>query len=100
MHNCEKHSGAGKVRVTVQQTPGSLQVEVWDDGRGFPINEKGMPSGTTGLGLLGIRERAAIVGGAVEIESAPGRGTRIALRIPVNLPPDPVVSLASNQVIA
>ena len=100
LHNCEKHSGAGKVRVAVQQRPGWLQVEVRDDGRGFPLNEKGMPSGTTGLGLLGIRERAAIVGGAVEIDSAPGRGTHISLRIPVKDSPAPSVSIASHQVTA
>ena len=84
LHNCEKHSGAGKVRVTVQQYPTFLQIEIKDDGRGFVLNEKGMPSKTSGLGLLGIRERAAIVGGSLEIDSAPGTGTRIALRVPIN----------------
>jgi len=71
------------VRVTVQQAPGFLQVEIKDDGRGFQMNQKGMPWRTTGLGLLGIRERTAIVGGTLEIESAPQRGTRIAVHIPV-----------------
>ena len=42
-----------------------------------------MPCKTTGLGLLGIRERTAIVGGTLVIDSAPGHGTRIALRIPL-----------------
>ena len=99
LHNCEKHSGATKVHVSVQQHGGFLQLEVRDDGRGFSINEKGMPSKSIGLGLLGIRERAAIVGGTLEVNSAPGRGTRIALRIPVadtvSVPP---VAVASNQV--
>jgi len=100
LHNCEKHSGASKVRVAVQQSSGILQVEILDDGRGFEVNAKGMPSKTTGLGLLGIRERAAIVGGSLEIDSAPGRGTRIALRIPVVEPASPAVPNVSDQVTA
>jgi signal transduction histidine kinase len=89
LHNCEKHSGAARVRVAVLQDPGLLRIEINDDGRGFLVNEKGMPSITTGLGLLGMRERATIVGGSLEIDSAPGRGTRLSLRIPV---PDASVS--------
>jgi len=99
LHNCEKHSGATKVHVTVQQSPVFLSVEVRDDGRGFQGNEKGMPFKTSGLGLLGIRERAAIVGGSLEIDSAPGRGTRIALRIPVASPSPSAAPMPSDQVI-
>jgi signal transduction histidine kinase len=79
LHNCEKHSGARKVRVTVRQLPECLVTEIEDDGRGF---EPGMKRGT-GLGLLGIRERAANAGGTLVIDSGPGRGARIALRIPL-----------------
>jgi signal transduction histidine kinase len=85
LHNCEKHAGAGKVRVSVRQFPECLVLEVEDNGRGFQLNEQRMPSRSAGLGLLGIRERAAIAGGSLVIDSAPGQGTRIALRIP--LPP-------------
>jgi signal transduction histidine kinase len=90
LHNCEKHSGATRVRVAVLQDPGFLRIEINDDGRGFLVNEKGMPSVSTGLGLLGMRERATIVGGSLEIDSAPGRGTHLSLRIPV--PDSPVSS--------
>jgi signal transduction histidine kinase len=83
LHNCEKHSGAASVRVAVRQHPGYLVVEVEDDGRGFAVNEQGMPSRSGGLGLLGIRERAAIAGGALVIDSVPGRGTRVSMRIPL-----------------
>jgi len=79
LHNCEKHSGARRVRVTVRQLPECLVTEIEDDGRGFEPSEKR----GTGLGLLGIRERAANVRGTVVIDSAPGRGARIALRIPL-----------------
>jgi signal transduction histidine kinase len=83
LHNCEKHSGAARVRVAVRQLPECLLLEVEDNGRGFSLNANGMPLKSSGLGLLGSRERAAIVGGTLAIDSAPGRGTRIALRIPL-----------------
>ncbi len=83
LHNCEKHSGASRVRVAVRQVPESLLAELEDNGRGFQMNEKRMPVRTGGLGLLGLRERAANAGGTLLIDSAPGQGTRIALRIPL-----------------
>jgi signal transduction histidine kinase len=83
LHNCEKHANAKNVRVAVRQFQDRLVAEIEDDGRGFPVNEQGMPSRTGGLGLLGIRERVAIVGGSLSIDSAPGRGAKISLRIPL-----------------
>ena len=83
LHNCEKHSAATKVRVVVRQLPDALLAEVEDNGRGFSCDPQGMPARNTGLGLLGIRERAAIAGGTLVIDSEPGRGTRITLRIPL-----------------
>ena len=83
LHNCEKHAGAGKVRVVVRQLPDCLVLEVEDNGRGFQMNEQRMPSRRAGLGLLGIRERTANAGGSLVIDSAPGQGTRVALRIPL-----------------
>jgi signal transduction histidine kinase len=83
LHNCEKHSAATKVRVVVRQLPDALLAEVEDNGRGFACDPQGMPARHSGLGLLGIRERAANAGGSLVIDSEPGRGTRIALRIPL-----------------
>ena len=83
LHNCEKHSAATKVRVMVRQLPDALLAEVEDNGRGFSCDSQGMPARKTGLGLLGIRERAAIAGGTLVIDSQPGRGTRVTLRIPL-----------------
>ena len=84
LHNCEKHSGAATVRVAVRQVGDCLTADIEDDGKGFPLNEHGMPSRVRGLGLLGIRERVAIAGGSLTVDSAPGRGTRIGLRIPLS----------------
>jgi signal transduction histidine kinase len=83
LHNCEKHSGASKVCVSVRQFPGCLVAEVEDNGRGFRPGGKRIPQMGAGLGLLGMRERAGIAGGALAIDSAPGAGTRIGLRIPL-----------------
>jgi signal transduction histidine kinase len=83
LHNCEKHSGAPEVQVVVRQLPDLLVAEVEDKGRGFQRNPQGMPTLTRGLGLLGIRERVAIAGGSLVIDSAPGHGTRIGVRIPL-----------------
>jgi signal transduction histidine kinase len=98
LHNCEKHSGASKVRLEVRQSPAALLVAVEDNGRGFQLNEKRMPHQTTGLGLLGIRERAANAGGSLVIDSTPGSGARIALRIPLAAPVS--VPAATQEVTA
>lgn len=100
LHNCEKHAGATKVQVSVRQLSSVLLVEVEDQGCGFQLNDKGMPSRTTGLGLLGMRERAAIAGGSLIIDSSPGRGTRVALRLPVPATAHAVSPSASEKVTA
>jgi signal transduction histidine kinase len=84
LHNCEKHAGARNVRVTVRQTRDALIAEVEDDGRGFVLNDQLGPR-RRGLGLLGMRERAAVAGGTLQVDSAPGCGAKISVRIP--LPP-------------
>jgi signal transduction histidine kinase len=93
LHNCEKHSGATEVRVAVRQRAGSLTAKVEDNGRGFQLNQQGMPARSAGLGLLGMRERASIAGGALLIDSAPGKGTRVAIEIPVSAAPPPKAEL-------
>jgi signal transduction histidine kinase len=98
LHNAEKHSAATLVKVTVRQYPGRLVAEIEDDGCGFSLTEHGRPSRSTGLGLLGMRERAAIAGGTLTVESAPGRGTRIRLLIP--LPGAPIPSEVPKEVTA
>jgi len=82
LHNCEKHSKASQVAVTVRQSEGWLTVQVKDNGRGFVYSEQEPPA-SAGLGLLGMRERASIAGGDLSVDSAPGKGTRIQLRIPL-----------------
>ena len=63
---------------------GRLVAEVIDDGKGFVFED--VESGTRGLGLLGMRERAGSVGGRVSVSSVLGEGTRIRLELLVNVP--------------
>jgi two-component system, NarL family, sensor histidine kinase UhpB len=80
LSNVARHSSAGSVLVRLGYANGFVTATVEDDGRGFDVASE-MSSG--GLGLFGMQERAGYVGGAVEIESEPGRGTRVRAVIPV-----------------
>ena len=68
LHNGVRHSGATVVRITVKQGPADISVLVQDDGRGF------RPEVTRGLGLVGIEERVATLGGTFRIESQSRQG--------------------------
>jgi PAS domain S-box-containing protein len=75
--NAWHHSGAKSVMVTLNVEGGDMVVEISDDGQGFD------PDAAAGVGLSSMRERAAIVGGKLEIESEMGQGTSVRLRVPV-----------------
>lgn len=79
LHNTVKHARAGRVKVGMVCSPGMLALEVSDDGVGFDLDED-FPGH---LGLRSMRERAARLGGTIELESSPGAGTRVRARIPV-----------------
>jgi signal transduction histidine kinase len=79
--NVVAHASASSAAVYVRRRNGSVEIEVTDDGCGFAAPEQKV--GVAGhLGLLGMRERAALLGGTFAIESSPGRGTRIVVTIP------------------
>ncbi len=83
LHNCEKHAAALWVRVSIAQAAGLVTVTVEDDGCGFDPSATRTGPRQSGLGILGMRERAAALGGEVEVNSTPGKGTRLTLRLPV-----------------
>ena len=85
LHNCEKHSGRGGVRVTVRQLADCLVAEIEDNGRGFALNEQGMPSRCAGSGCWACASAWRWRGGSLTVDSAPGHGTRIGLRIPARI---------------
>jgi signal transduction histidine kinase len=76
LHNCVKHAKATEARVVVEQTPKGLSVSIQDDGVGFDA------AGEKGMGLLGMEERVARLGGVFRVESAPGQGTTLSVLFP------------------
>ena len=83
LHNCEKHSGASRARVVLRQAEGLLAVEIEDDGCGIEAGTQGRRTGRGGLGILGMRERSAMLGGSFALDSTPGKGTRVQLSLPL-----------------
>ena len=78
LNNALKHAGTDAVVVDVVEAEGTIAVRVTDEGRGFDT-----ASQATGFGLVGIRERAGLLGGTAEIDSAPDVGTTVTARLPV-----------------
>lgn len=78
--NIAKHAHATQVEVTLEQEGSELVLEVRDDGAGF---DTGGPRRDGAFGLVGMRDRAALLGGKVMVQSAPGKGASIVLRVPV-----------------
>jgi two-component system, NarL family, sensor histidine kinase UhpB len=83
--NVTRHAGATVVELDLDEHEGTAELRVRDDGGGFdpsvvPQEDSGGPGG--GLGLVGMAERARLVGGELDVRSAPGGGTTITLRVP------------------
>jgi signal transduction histidine kinase len=79
--NVTRHSGAKQAFVRLVSSEGSLRLEIEDRGRGI---EQG--GARRGLGLVAMRERAALVGGTLEVAPIPDGGTRVTLRVPTEAP--------------
>jgi len=84
LNNVLKHAQAKHVSVLLESQEQSVVLIIEDDGVGFELDEKERLNGK-GLGLLGIKERALLVGGSAEIESSIENGTTIYVRIPLRL---------------
>ena len=76
--NIRKHAQAHHARITFAYTRNALVVTIEDDGRGLETPD----SGRAGWGLIGMRERAALVGGTLIVDSQPGQGTTVEVRMP------------------
>jgi PAS domain S-box-containing protein len=79
LSNAARHAGASRVVVELAQHDGALAVEVRDDGGGF-----GPDTTTTGFGLRGMQERVDLLEGRLEIVSGVGRGTKVAVALPLD----------------
>jgi len=82
--NVIRHAQAKSVRVDLCQEEESILLTVEDDGIGF--HESGISNALGSLGLLGMKERAQFCGGDVHISSSPGNGTKVTVRVPVDIP--------------
>ncbi len=78
--NVAKHSGATSVNISMSRDDGSAVLTIKDNGRGFAVTEV-MKSKERGLGLFGMKERMSTIGGDLEINSAPGRGTKLVAKL-------------------
>jgi len=80
--NIARHAGASRVRLHLAETPGQLALEIEDDGQGFDLEALRQP-GRVSTGLSGMQERARMAGGALDLQSTPGRGTRLTATFPL-----------------
>ncbi len=76
--NVRRHANAKTVEISLRLQPSALHLMIVDDGSGFELTQVGHQ----GAGLAGMKERAELVGGTIEIQSTPGEGTRVEARVP------------------
>lgn len=82
LNNVAKHANATSVTVRLEHTPNKITLEIKDNGKGFtpPSDPNGFPR-QGHFGLLGLRERADLIGADLQISSAPGKGTRVLITL-------------------
>jgi len=91
LNNVSKYAQASTVNVLLEKTEKHISLIIEDDGLGF--DAQAQLASVDGLGLIGMRERAAIIGGSLIIESAPGRGTTVFVRVPF----DPLIRVEESK---
>ncbi len=84
--NAIRHARSKKIEVDVEPVNGAILIQVEDHGQGFDVQRtvEGPATGKS-IGLLGMQERARMLGGELQLDSAPGRGTRVWLRLPLEM---------------
>jgi signal transduction histidine kinase len=87
LNNVAKHARATGVNISIRQVGGELSMEITDDGRSFRTDPAAAGRKKQRLGLLGMQERARLLGGRFSISPAPDRGTVVQLSIPVKFQP-------------
>jgi signal transduction histidine kinase len=84
--NIARHAGATQVRIVLSLDSSYITLEVHDNGRGIGAEQL---SASKSLGILGMRERAVLLGGDFSIADGPGGGASVRARIPAGLDPPP-----------
>lgn len=79
--NAHKHARSRQITVNLRKADGFVTLEIADDGCAFEVESASAPGGNQ-LGLIGMRERVEMLGGHLEIASAPGTGTRVLAAVP------------------
>jgi signal transduction histidine kinase len=83
IHNALQHADASEIAVRLTQYPDKLRMTITDDGRGIPDSTELRRFVAEGhFGLAGMRERASMIGGTLDVQSAPDYGTAVILEIP------------------
>lgn len=94
--NVAKHSRATRASVVVERRNGQVVAIIEDNGRGFDTRVESEQRAPAGLGLLGIQERASLLGGTAQVESTIGSGTTVFVRVPVIAPDNGAQSGSTN----
>jgi signal transduction histidine kinase len=81
--NAVKHAKASNVWIRTWRENVALCCSIRDDGRGFDPSEAQAVPGRKGLGLIAVQERLSAIGGTFRIESRPGQGTELSVRVPL-----------------
>lgn len=91
LNNVKKHAGATQATVTVKFADNMVEMTVQDNGKGFTLNVSVEELAVSGhLGLIGMRERARLVGGDLSIQTQPGRGAKVTVKVPSHFTARPV----------
>jgi signal transduction histidine kinase len=85
--NISKHAQATESRITLRRDKKGIRMEITDNGKSFRVEQHLSPEvkGKKRLGLLGIQERVRLANGKCEVESTPGKGTRVRIWIPFRI---------------
>ena len=83
LHNIEKHAGATQARISLLEDGNVLRLEIADNGRSFHPDHATAAQKNGHLGLVGMRERAEMLGGTLEIHAEPGNGTTVRAAVPI-----------------
>ncbi len=81
LSNTHKYANGSIVEINIYKQPTQYFFQISDNGIGFDMSQK---KKTTSFGLLGMKERVVLLGGSIDIKSAPGKGTQITVMVPIN----------------
>jgi signal transduction histidine kinase len=100
LSNAREHSGASRVRISIVRAHGAVRAEIEDDGRGFELERTLVRAAKRGrMGLVGMNERALLLGGAFDVRSAPGGPTRISVTLPEWRPLDESADQPADELV-